>query len=233
MKYERQFFIGYDSKTPEPYHVCRQSLIDVGVDPKIILPLDLEMFKVAGWYYRDPNAKASTEFTYTRFLVPFMSGYYGQSIFCDADFLWRKNPEILFDFAADHYTDFAVHVVQHEIEPSQISDVKMDGKAQSWYPRKNWSSLMVFNNAHLDCLNLTPRNVSEQSADWLHQFKWTSKIGPLPKTFNYLVGYGYDVKDPYAVHFTDGGPWLGGQYENVEYASEWFRVQQETKRVLY
>lgn len=207
-------------------------MINQGVDPAIIFPLMIELFDMAGWYWRDPKAKASTEFTYTRFLVPYFSGYYGQAIFCDNDFLWRKSPDILFDLMEADPTH-AVRVVQHELTPEQITAVKMDGKAQSWYPKKNWSSMMVFNNAHPDCMKLTPETVSENEIDWLHQFKWTHDAPPLPKTFNYLVGYDYAVQDPYAVHFTDGGPWLGGKFEDVEYAKEWFRVQQATERPVY
>lgn len=232
MKIPRRIFIGYDSKTPEPYYVCRQSLINQGVDPAIIFPLMLEMFQCAGWYWRDPNAKASTEFTYTRFLVPFLSGFYGQSIFCDNDFLWRKNPEILFDFMeAD--PSHAVRVVQHNIKKDQIDSIKMNGKPQSWYPMKNWSSMMVFNNGHEDCKMLTPSMVSERDIDMLHQFKWTNYAPSLPKAFNYLVGYGYTDSDPYAVHFTDGGPWLGDDFAKVEYAQEWFSVQRKTERPVY
>jgi hypothetical protein len=231
VKIPRRIFIGYDSTTPEPYFVCRQSMIDLGVDPKIIYPLILELFEGAGWYWRDDSAKRSTEFTNSRFLVPYLSGFYGQSIFCDNDFLWRKSPEILFDLmeAEPHH---AVRVVQHHLQPEELTAVKMDGKPQSWYPKKNWSSMMVFNNAHEDCRKLIPERINDSEIDWLHQFKWTSDAASLPLTFNYLVGYGYGVKDPYAVHFTNGGPWLE-QFRNVEYAEEWFNVQRKTERIMY
>jgi hypothetical protein len=101
----------------------------------------------------------------------------------------------------------------------------MDGKKQVWYPRKNWSSLMLFNNSHFDCKGLTPAAVSYAAPAYLHGFAWTDvdKWAGLPNSYNYLVGYYSHNKNPHAVHFTDGGPWLQG-YEDVEFAEEWRSV---------
>lgn len=232
MKKQRRIFIGYETNNTEPFYVCRQSLINVGVNPSIIEPIILPMVQDAGWFWRTDIDKGSTQFTNTRFLVPFLSGYYGQSIFCDHDFLWRKNPDVLFDLM-EAEPNYSVRVVHHDIQESDLSQTKMNGKPQVFYPRKNWSSMMVFNNAHVDCRSLTPENVSTKDAQWLHQFHWSGLSPTLPKSFNHLVGYrGYDNPDPYAVHYTDGGPWLE-EYKNVEYAEEWFRVQQATERPVY
>lgn len=228
MKHDRRFFIGYDSARPEPYFVCKQSLVDVGVDPSIIVPLILPDLEAAGFYWRNDAHIRSTEFTNSRFLVPFLSGFYGTSIFCDADFLWRSDPTILFELAeADQ--SYAVRVVQHDVKKEDLKPCKMDGKIQSWYPRKNWSSLMVFNNGHEDCLKLTPQFINGATISTLHQFQWTGFTPRLPTTFNYLVGYErQEVKNPVAVHFTDGGPWLK-EYQDVDYAQEWFDVQRRTQ----
>jgi hypothetical protein len=134
--------------------------------------------------------------------------------------MWRKDPMELMDYINDD----PVRVVKHDITPEQLSATKMNGKVQKWYPRKNWSSMMLFNNAHPDCRKLTPESVSTMPASWLHGFEWTNidATEGLPRKFNHLVGY-YDDPDPVAVHFTDGGPWLPG-YENVEFATEWRNV---------
>lgn len=226
MKIDRRLFIGYDSNQSEAYSVCRQSLIDVGVDPLIIQPIKKHDLEADGLYWRK-DENGSTDFTNTRFLVPYLSGYYGTSLFCDCDFLWRKNPEELFDIVENSHSH--VHVVKHDIKPEQLQSEKMYGQTQSWYEKKNWSSMMVFKNEN--CVRLTPKVVSEAHPLWLHQFDWTHKlmIRSLPLEYNYLVGYGYDVEDPVAVHFTDGGPWID-KYRDVEFSQEWFGVQQRIKR---
>ena len=220
-------FIGFDSAQPEAYMTCRQSMIEHGCDPSIIHPVLQKSLRTFGVYWRPADEKASTEFSLTRFLVPFLSGYSGQSLFCDSDFLWRSNPMDLFGRLRNGES---VSVVKHDIQRHQISAVKMNGKEQEWYPMKNWSSLMLFENAL--CKNLTPSYVNTVAPWMLHRFQWTDKkyIGWLPSTYNSLVGYeGYDHENPRAVHFTDGGPWLPG-YENVPFAEEWRSVQQRAER---
>jgi len=235
MKVNRRIYIGFDKSEPIPYYVARQSLIGLGVPSDMIFGLSQQALRAGAIYWRDEqNERASTEFAFTRFLVPYLSGYQGVSMFCDADFLWRKDPRIVLDVLAERDDPWVVGCVKHRI--SEYTErkyakerwEKMGGKYQKWYDRKNWSSMMIFNNRN--CLELTPTAVSERSADWLHGMKWASddKIVGLPKTMNHLVGYaGYNDADPMAVHFTDGGPWLEG-YEEVDYAWEWRNVQQST-----
>src|SRR5690606_2228347 len=104
-----------------------------------------------------------------------------------------KNPSTLFDLMAWN-PQHALMVVKHDIKPEQLKTKKMDGQPQAWYPKKNWSSLMVFNNSHPDCKTLTPDLINSWAASALHQFIWTDqdKIGKLPDTFNHLVGYGVE-----------------------------------------
>lgn len=227
MKKPFRVYVGWDEAQAVACQTCIDSLARF-IPYDWIVPIRTETLRLRGWYWREDDAGQSTEFTYSRFLTPAMSGFYGTSLFCDGDFFWRRDPR---DLLAYQDEEKAVQVVRHHITPDQLSDLKMNGKKQIWYPKKNWSSLMLFNNAHLDCKNLVPENVSEESAEWLHQFHWTDIDfhRSLPSSFNYLAGYGYEDKDPHAVHFTDGGPWQAG-YENVEYAAEWrkFRGTQES-----
>lgn len=218
-------FIGYDSTQDEAYHVCRQSLIDVGVDPDMIVPLELGSLRKLGVYWRKDDSKASTEFAYTRFLVPFLSGYSGRSMFCDSDFLWRQNP---LDPLLYCHSGHAITCVQHQLS-ALPSNRKMGGKVQELYPRKNWSSLMVFDN--VQCTRLTPKVVSTEAASFLHQLQWApGSVGSIEKKYNHLVGYkGYDHPDPIGVHFTDGVPTMPG-CESVPFAGEWFDVQRRVKR---
>jgi hypothetical protein len=98
----------------------------------------------------------------------------------------------------------------------------MDGLKQEWYPRKNWSSLMLFNCGHSDCKNLNLKTINNETPKYLHRMEWTidENIGSMPLDYNYLVGY-YDSSDnPSALHFTDGGPWHQDTID-VEYGEEW------------
>ena len=108
----------------------------------------------------------------------------------------------------------------------------MDGLKQEWYPKKNWSSLMLFNSQHEDCKALSPKIVSTESPRYLHRMEWTTeeKIGSIPIEYNYLVGY-YKDKKPKALHFTDGGPWHK-DYQDVEYKEEWllYLTKEEKKQ---
>ncbi len=85
-------YIGFDWAQIAAYFACRQSMIDQGCDPDLIHPIDQTQLRSQGVYWRDRDEKASTEFSLTRFLVPFLNGYTGRSLFCDIDFLWRCNP---------------------------------------------------------------------------------------------------------------------------------------------
>jgi hypothetical protein len=132
-----------------------------------IEPLDERRLRHAGlyrreWTYEDgqyydtrDRKPFSTEFSFTRFLVPSLCQWRGVALFCDCDFLWRTDVAELF---ALHDPSFAVQVVKHDHNPSET--VKMEGQAQTRYLRKNWSSLMLWNCDHPSNLMLTPHKVN-------------------------------------------------------------------------
>lgn len=213
MKDRVRLFIGHDSKQSAISDTCRLSIQDHS-DIRIET-IHLSSLEAGGLFWRQ-QAEGSTDFAFTRFLTPYLKGFYGYAIFCDSDFIWNCDPLDLLDLIDPMK---AVSVVQHNIQKDQIKPFKMDGQKQSWYPRKNWSSLMVFNCDHPFTKRLTPHTVSESPAGYLHEFQWcdNKSIGSIPHTYNYLVGYYNDISDPKAVHYTDGGPWHAG-YENVEFA---------------
>lgn len=213
MKEKVKLFIGHDSKQTSVADTCRLSIEDYS---KIrVETIHLTSVVSRGYFWRE-QAEGSTEFAFTRFLTPYLKGFYGYAIFCDSDFIWNCDPLELLDVIDPTK---AVSVVKHNIQKDQIKPFKMDGQKQSWYPRKNWSSLMVFNCDHAFTKRLTPQVVSESPAGYLHEFNWCDDqyIGSIPHTYNYLVGYYNDEVNPKAIHFTDGGPWHPG-YENVEFA---------------
>jgi hypothetical protein len=193
-------FIGFDSKEVVAYHVLCQSILERSSVPVSFTPISLESLRSV--FTRDRNQLQSTEFSFSRFLAPYLSGYEGWSLFLDCDMLFRRDIAELWALRDD---SFAVMCCKHDYQPAE--DVKFLGQVQTKYEKKNWSSVMLFNNAR--CTALTPEFVNTATGLQLHQFKWLgddSEIGSLPLGWNHLVGV-YD-HDPAAanVHFTEGGP---------------------------
>lgn len=212
-------FIGYDSRENIAYQVAKASLLKHTSIPLDITPIVQNDLRYRGIYQREPDPLSSTEFSFTRFLTPYLAGYKGWALFCDCDFLFRGDIAAITDYMDGAK---AVMCVPHEYTPSET--VKMDGKAQHQYPRKNWSSFVLFNCEHPQVKMLTPEVVNTQTGMYLHRFQWLTDdlIGELPIAFNYLEGWHSkdDCPNPIAVHFTRGGPWFN-EWQNVEYAAEW------------
>jgi hypothetical protein len=170
----------------------------------------------------------STEFAFSRFLVPHLTMHAGFALFVDADFLFLADIAALFEMAQDDPSK-AVWCVHHDYSPPD--GAKMDGLAQQAYPFKNWSSLMLFNCGHEVNWSLTPREVNTRPGRWLHSFGWLDRdehLGQLEHSWNWIPGHSQEGREPYAVHFTEGGPWhLDPRYREVPYASEWMRFASE------
>ncbi len=157
-------------------------------------------------YTRD-YANQSTEFTYSRFLIPYLENYEGFSIFLDDDILFTKSIWPMFYFLD---LDDAVACIKYDFD--KYAETKFDGEKNVSYPKKLWSSLMIFNNGHEDCKKLTPEIVNTESGKYLHQFEWTDKISEIPD--HYVFTEGHDTREtnwrPSAIHYTRGGPWIEG-----------------------
>src|SRR6056300_133026 len=141
---EPKIYVGWDSREDIAYQVCRESLVATSSVPLNIVPLKQENLRRDEVYWRDIDTLGSTEFTFTRFLVPYQMGYKGWALFIDCDFVFLNDVKELFDQADEKY---AVMCVKHDYTP-QDGSVKMDGQAQFQYPRKNWSSMMLINCGH-------------------------------------------------------------------------------------
>lgn len=217
-----RIFIGWDSREDIAYRVCKRSLEMHSSIPLEIIPIKQHRLRSAGVYRREIDPLSSTEFSFTRFLTPYLAGYEGWAVFVDCDFLFRRDIAALLDYFDP---EKAVYCVKHDYAPPEA--VKMDGKTQTQYPRKNWSSFMLLNCAHEQVRRLTPDVVNTESGLYLHRFNWLTDdvIGSLPVTWNYLEGWHTenDCEDPIAVHFTRGGPWFKN-YQSVEYANEWLAL---------
>ena len=215
------FFIGYDSKEDIAYRICKQSLINNSSINLNISSLKLHELIVKKLYTRNIDPLASTEFTYSRFLVPALMNYKGWAVFCDCDFLFLEDVAKLFNSIDNNK---AVYCVHHDYTPKEKH--KMDGQQQTIYPRKNWSSFILYNCAHPSNKELSVDLVNKETGSYLHQFKWLKdeEIGTLDERWNWLEGWtsANNNNSPYAVHYTRGGPWFE-EWKDVEYADEWLK----------
>jgi len=216
-----KIYIGHDSKYPQATRVCRKSIEDHSEKGEHeIKYLDKKSLTRVGVYGRKEIEGESTEFSFTRFYVPLLSHYNGISLFCDNDFVWKCNPSEVLQYLRDK----KVAVVKHN--DSIIKDIhgtKMDGVKNKSYPRKCWSSLMLFNNEK--CKDLSKEYLDNAGAAQLHQFDWAkdNEIGRIPLKYNHLVGYYKKHKYIKAIHYTNGGPWFD-EYKDGELSEEWWNV---------
>jgi hypothetical protein len=217
-------FIGYDSKEKIAHHILSESILRRSTKPVAITPIYLPNIKDD--FVRERNNLSSTEFSFSRFIIPHLMNYQGWALFMDCDMLMMADIAELWRLRDDKY---AVQLCKHDYTPKD--ETKFLGQVQSKYAKKNWSSFMLLNCKK--CPTLTPDYVNKASGLELHQFKWLENeelIGSLPLEWNWLVGeypYKKDVKN---VHYTDGGPYFK-EYNTCDYSSEWYNVYTNTVKI--
>ncbi|MGH8617881.1 MAG: glycosyltransferase [Burkholderiales bacterium] len=206
--------IGYDPREAVAFSVLAHSIHAHASQPVSIAPLMLS--ELAGVLTRERHPLQSTDFSFSRFLTPYLAGFTGWTLFMDCDMVMLDDVAKLWSQRDERY---AVMVVKHDHRPRET--VKFLGEPQTAYAKKNWSSVMLFNNAR--CAALTPDYVNTASGLELHQFKWLAGdelIGELPDRWNHLVGYSAPRPDAALVHFTLGGPYFP-EFRDCEYADAW------------
>jgi len=208
-----RIFIGYEPREAVTCHVLAHSITRHASRPVMITPLVLGQLPMS----RPRDSQQSTEFAFSRFLVPWLCDYKGWAIFMDCDMLVRADIQRLWDLREPN---MAVQVVKHDYTPK--TKEKFLDQPQSVYPRKNWSSMMLFNNEN--CVVLTPTTVNAWSGLMLHRFEWIRDfmIGGLPAEWNHLVGEYAPNPDAKIAHFTIGSPCFA-KYRHCEFSNEWFR----------
>jgi hypothetical protein len=209
-------FIGYDSRESVAFYTLAHSILRRASVPVSITPVMQSQLKDV--YRRQRGPTESTDFSLTRFLVPLLSAYRGWSLFMDCDMLCRVDIAGL-QHEIERQSEKAILVCKHDYVPK--TERKFLGQVQTKYERKNWSSVMLFNNAR--CRALTSDYVNTASGLDLHRFRWIAdaEIGSLPLEWNWLVGeYGFNP-DAKVAHFTIGGPYFR-EYRDCDYAQEWF-----------
>lgn len=216
----KKVFIGFDPKEIAAFQICAYSIWKNASEPIAIIPLNIRQLG----NFQNTDYKASTEFAFTRFLVPYLSAFKGWSVFMDCDMLVLGD---IADLFVEANPEADVSVVKHEYAPKP--DDKFLGQQQTVYEKKNWSSVMVFNNDA--CKNLSKHYVNTASGLHLHQFEWASKVGSLPASWNHLVDEAQPPSDVNLVHYTRGGPYFA-EYANCGFSKVWREYWQEANSVL-
>jgi hypothetical protein len=220
-------FIGYDPVESVAWHVMAHSLFTKSSLPVALIPLNIQNLQKVFSRPRDP--KQSNEFSFTRFLVPYLSDYEGYAIFFDCDMMLRGDIAEIFK-EIEREPGKAVYVVKHDYTPKD--DIKFLNTIQYSYPRKNWSSVIVWNCAHPANRKVSPAYVNSASGMELHRFSWLNNddIGEINVRWNWLVGeYDNPPDNVKNVHWTIGGPYFK-EYQDVDFSSEWF---EERERMTY
>ena len=217
-----KIYVGWDSSQESAYEVLKYSLLRKSSNIQVI-PIKQHELRAKNIYSRPVDLLSSTEFTFTRFLVPYLQDYNEWVLFMDCDMLPLVDINALFDQVDNTY---AIMCAQHDYIPNL--KVKMGNKTQEYYPRKNWSSLILFNCSHPSNKKLSKNliNDTRYQGKFFHRFGWLKdkEIGKISHEFNWLVNWYKEPQDgtPKILHFTEGGPWLKG-FENEEYSKVWLK----------
>jgi len=206
-------FICYDPKEAVVYHTCFQSILENTKCMTSITPLHLDMLS----NYKETHTDGSNCFIYSRFLIPYLTGFKGKALFIDGDMIIKDDLQNLFDLFD---SNFAVQVVKHNYKTKFLT--KYLGSKNEDYPKKNWSSVILFNCEHPKHKILTPSFIEKTQGSFLHRFSWLNEkeVGALPKNWNFLVKeYPYE-NDVSLLHYTVGSPCFS-DYNNGLEAKLW------------
>jgi lipopolysaccharide biosynthesis glycosyltransferase len=217
-------FIGYDPREAIAFHTCVNSIIRHASQPVSIMPLALNNFQD----YTETHTDGSNQFIYSRFLVPYLMDYTGQAIFIDGDMIVRDDIAELWNLR-DLGKD--VMVVKHDYKTKM--PVKYLGSKNEDYPRKNWSSVMIFNCNNFPTKKLTPAYIQKSTGAHLHRFEWTTddRVGELPPEWNWLPDEYGPNPNAKLLHYTLGSPCFH-EFATTPMADEWHRERMLTEFCL-
>jgi lipopolysaccharide biosynthesis glycosyltransferase len=212
--------IGFDQRESIAYHTFTQSIIDKSSLPVSFTPLAINTLKG----YQETHADKSNDFVYSRFLTPYLNAFSGWAIFADGDMICQSDVKELWDLRDQTK---AVLVVKHDYKTK--TQKKYLGNINRNYPKKNWSSLILWNCAHPKHRILTPDFVSNQTGKFLHRFSWLEDedIGDLPKDWNWLAIEYPENKSAKLIHYTLGTPCFK-EYWDSEMSDIWHATQKRT-----
>lgn len=207
-------YIGYDPREAIAYHVCQNSIIEHCSQPNW-----LSFHPIRG-----ERRDGSNDFIYARFLVPYYQRFSGFALFLDGDMIVRDDILDLWN-QRDPYK--AVQVVKHDYQTKFPK--KYLGNENVTYPRKNWSSVILWNCFHYHNRQLTPEFVEDKPGSFLHRFSWLEDnvIGELDSSWNRLVLEQPVYPGDKLLHYTVGTPCFA-EYSQCEHSDEWHEAKRKT-----
>jgi lipopolysaccharide biosynthesis glycosyltransferase len=210
-----RLFVGFDPREAVAYHTFCQSVLEKASQPVAFTPLVLQSLPV----YKETHQDGSNTFIYSRFLTPYLCGFDGWAIFADGDMICRADIAELWALRDPRK---AVQVVQHDYQTKAVT--KYLGNKNQNYPRKNWSSVVMWNCEHPKHRVLNPEFLMAQTGAFLHRFSWLddADIGALPKEWNWLTTEYENNYDAKLLHYTLGTPCFA-DYRDAPMADEWHR----------
>jgi lipopolysaccharide biosynthesis glycosyltransferase len=213
--------IGYDEREAVAYHTFCQSILEKTSQPVSFIPLVLKALDT----YQETHSDGSNAFIYSRFLTPFLMNYQGWALFADGDMICKDDISNLWKLRDESK---ALLCVKHDYK-TKVQDKYLGNKNQD-YPRKNWSSLVLWNCKHPSNRVLTPDFVMRQTGAFLHRFTWLSDdlIGSIPKEWNWLTTEYEDNYNAKLLHYTLGTPCFK-DYKNCDMSEEWHSVHKRTQ----
>ena len=211
-------FVGYDPSEAVTFHVCVNSIIRHASQPVQIIPIALNLFPD----YNETHTDGSNQFVYTRFLVPHLMSFNGWAIYIDGDMVVRDDIVKLWNMKQ---YDKDVMVVKHDYQ-TRMTEKYMGAKNED-YPRKNWSSVILWNCNAFPNRVLKPNFVQTQTGAYLHRFSWLedSRIGELPREWNWLPDELGENPDAKLLHYTLGAPCFN-EFRDTPQAGEWHKEKE-------
>ncbi len=207
--------VGFDQREAVAYHTFTQRIIEKSSVPVFFIPLAVNTLK----RYTETHKDRSNDFIYSRFLTPYLNNFEGWAIFADGDMICQSDIRELWDLRDESK---ALLVVKHDYVTK--ANRKYLGNINENYPRKNWSSLILWNCAHPKHKILTPDFIAQQTGQFLHRFSWldNSDIGDLPKEWNWLA-IEYPINNSAKIiHYTLGTPCFA-EYRDTDMAEIWWK----------
>ena len=209
--------VGFDQKEAIAFHTFTQSVIEKSSLPVSFIPLAINTL----YEYTETHNDRSNDFVYSRFLTPFLNDFKGWAIFADGDMICQADIKELWDLRDESK---ALLVVKHNYKTK--ASQKYLGNINENYPRKNWSSVVLWNCSHPSHKILTPDFIAKQTGKYLHRFSWLNDndIGELPIEWNWLaIEYPVNIKAK-LIHFTLGTPCFK-DFRETDMAAEWLETK--------
>ena len=209
--------VGFDQREAVAYHAFTQSVIEKSSLPVSFMPLAINTL----YEYKETHNDRSNDFVYSRFLTPFLNDFRGWAIFADGDMICQADIKELWDLRDDTK---AVIVVKHNYQTKSFK--KYLGNINENYPKKNWSSLILWNCEHPKHKILTPEYIAKQTGKYLHRFSWLNDhdIGEIPKEWNWLaIEYPINLEAK-LIHYTLGTPCFK-HFRETDMATKWLETK--------